>query len=264
MESRDSSICSLVKWAALVTWAHKVHWALQLACFCLPFPLSSIGSGASLPLLSNRPSSLHHCSAPPLHLLIRPSSSAFITLGLQEILETSPQRQPPPHPKLPIFCGLVLRKSSVFRVPYFMPCPIHFLHSCSLSPCHHYTEAVSRFQSHWMLCSGVSFYPEPVLLQTPSSTTLATVASLSHCFSLLFEFLPTPPSSCCSSNTAHLPVLPSACLFTPSHSLGLSHAYTKESVLIYDSMFRDFVCTVTSAYATNIRQRFQLSLLTVG
>lgn len=119
---------------------------LQLACFCLPFPLSSIGSGASL--LSDRHSTLHHCCIHPLlHLLIPPSSSTFIPLGFQGILETSPQRLPPPRPEVPMFCDLILRKSSLFRVPYFMPCAIHFLHSCSLDPCHHCTEPVSPFQS---------------------------------------------------------------------------------------------------------------------
>lgn len=131
--SRDNNIYSVVKWAALVTSAHKVHRVLQLACFCLPFPLSSIDSGASL--LSDRHSALHHCCIhPPLHLLIPPSSSAFIPLGLQGILETSPQRRPPPCPELSMFCDPILRKSSLFRVPYFMPCAIHFLHSCSLAP----------------------------------------------------------------------------------------------------------------------------------
>lgn len=209
-------------------------------CMLLLALPSLLLSGASL--LSDRHSALHHCCIhPPLHLLIPPSSSAFIPLGLQGILETSPQRRPPPRPELSMFCDPILRKSSLFRVPYFMPCAIHFLHSCSLAPSHHCTESVSPFQS---LLSWTSALADSLLHSTGHSSFLEPLF-------LSPVWIPSHSTfSCCSSNTAHLRVLPSACLFTPSHSLGLPHAYTKESVLIYDSMFRDFVCTVISAYAT--------------
>lgn len=244
----DNSICSLVKGAASVT-AAQTWLTTCVLLLALPYLLHSLWhlfspsfqvSHPSPPLHSSTPES---AESPVCSCLTQFLHFRHLCLFTRDIRLLVPLRRDTSSLHKAVLCSVVWFWEKVLcsYFPTYWPVPFTpWTTAAQLPPT----------SPHWN-CQ----FPGPlnalqwsVLLpwmKSPSCTALATLASLSHCVSLLYTVLPTPPSSCCSSNTVHFLVLPSAFLFIPLHSLP-GVAYTKEPVLSYDSMSRGSLCIVIS------------------